>query len=251
MIDRPRKPRLAASLEAPHLPRMILTAIPPEALAGILDRFARDLKEPLAREGFARIRATAAERAVGEDAERDRQAALALARSFGMKVHRKGARCRFNWDGRALNSEVEAYVILHEVAHFALAPPSRRGLVEFGLGPGPDTREREAAQEAAVLSFLEREEDEASSSLLGILWEAALRQPALASFLDQNWLEGIDRIAASHFTSVLRDLRKRGMLDGEGRPLFPGAASLLPIKALLSPGIGGDNDSARGVKESP
>ena len=52
----------------------------------------------------------------------------------------------------------------------------------------------------------EREDDEAMASLLGILWEAELGQPALASFLDQNWLEGLERSAAAHFTAVLRRL---------------------------------------------
>src|SRR4029079_19487297 len=84
-----------------------------------------------------------------------------------------------------------AYVILHEVAHFLLASPERRRLPDFGLGPGPDTTERAAAERAAIVSPPEREMDEAAASLLGILWEAALGQPALASFLDQNWLEGV------------------------------------------------------------
>jgi hypothetical protein len=129
-----------------------------------------------------------------------------------MAIHSEGSTCRFNWDGAAFNGATEAYVILHEVAHFALAPPERRGLVEFGLGPGPDTLDRDAAERAAVLSPLAREEDEAAASLLGIVWEAALGQPALASFLDQNWLEGLDRGAAAHFTAVVEALRRRELL---------------------------------------
>jgi hypothetical protein len=111
-------------------------------------------------------------------------------------------------------------VILHEVAHFVLAPPERRALVDFGLGPGPDTREREAAERALALPLLAREEDEALASLLGILWEAELGQPALASFLDQNWLEGLDRSAAPHFAAVLAGLRRRGLVDAQGRPVM-------------------------------
>jgi hypothetical protein len=191
---------------------MILTAIQPDGLANTLDRFMAGLRSPFARATFRRIRATSADRAVGERAERHRQAALALARSFGMEVHPEETPCRFNWDGTALNGATEAYVILHEIAHFVLAPPERRRLVDFGLGPGPDTLDREAAEGAAVLSPLAREEDEAAASLLGIVWEAELGQPALASFLDQNWLEGLDRSAAPHFTAVLGTLRRRRLL---------------------------------------
>ena len=196
---------------------MILTPIPRDQLQAALDRFAMRLADAAAHAAFARIRATPAERAVGAAAARHRRQALDVARRFGMAVHPAGTRARFNWDGRALDPDSEAYVILHEVAHFVLAPPERRALIDFGLGPGPDTTDRTAAEYAAVLSVLEREGDEAMASLLGILWEAELSQPALASFLDQNWLEGLERSAAAHFTAVLTALQTRGFYAGEMR----------------------------------
>jgi hypothetical protein len=195
---------------------MILTPIPPERLEATLDRFAARLDDPEARAAFGRIRATAAERAQGAAAERHRREALALAHRHGVPVHPPGRTLAFNWDGAALDGDTEAYVILHEIAHFVLAPPERRRLVDFGLGPGPDTRDRAAAERAAVLPLPDREADEAAASLLGILWEAALGQPALASFLDQNWLEGLERSAADHFTAVLRRLRDLGLTDYTG-----------------------------------
>ena len=185
---------------------MILTPIPRAELDIVLGRFAAQLTAPEARAAFALIRATSPDRAEDGAAERDRQAALAFARRHGMAVHPPGTACAYNWDGTALDGATEAYVILHEVAHFVLASPERRALPDFGLGPGPDTRDRAGAQRAAALPVLEREADEAMASLLGILWEAGLCQRALASFLDQNWLEGLERSAASHFTAVLQRL---------------------------------------------
>ena len=195
---------------------MILTPIPRRRLAAALDRFAARLDDPAARAAFARIRATSPERAAGALAEEHRHQALALARGCGMALHPAGARPGFNWDGTALDADTEAYVILHEVAHFVFAPPERRRLADFGLGPGPDTTARAAAERAAVLPLPDREADEAAASLLGILWEAALGQPALASFLDQNWLEGLDRSAAAHFTAVFCRLQQRGAGDCAG-----------------------------------
>ena len=192
---------------------MILTPIPRDRLGEALDRFAARLDDPDARAAFARIRATSPERAEGIEAERHRQQALALARRLGVPVHPPGTSPAFNWDGAALDPDTEAYVILHEIAHFVLAPPERRVLVDFGLGPGPDTSDRAAAERAAVLPIPQRESDEAEASLLGILWEAALGQPALASFLDQNWLEGLERSAAAHFTAVLHRLRRRDVIE--------------------------------------
>jgi len=192
---------------------MILTPIPRAELRHALDRFMAGLVDPYSCEVFRRICATSAERACGPEAERHRQVALSLAGALGMAIYPEGTPCRFNWDGTALDGATEAYVILHEVAHFALAPPERRGLIDFGLGPGPDTTDRKAAAEVAALSPLEAAEEEAAASLLGIVWEAELGQPALASFLDQNWLEGLDRSAASHFNSVLGTLRQRRALS--------------------------------------
>jgi hypothetical protein len=190
---------------------LILTPIPPQRLDASLERFAAQLADPTARAAFARIRATSAERAGGNAAAAHRRQALAFARACGMRVHPPGTRPGFNWDGAALDGDTEAYVILHEIAHFVLAPPERRRLPDFGLGPGPDPAERDAAERAAILPPLERESDEAAASLLGILWEAEFGQPALASFLDQNWLEGLDRSAAAHFTAVLRGLSQLGL----------------------------------------
>ena len=184
----------------------ILTPISHGELGFALDRFARQLTAADAQVAFALVRATSPERAEGAAAERDRRRALASARRHGMAVHPPGTSCAYNWDGVALDGATEAYVILHEVAHYVLAPPERRALPDFGLGPGPDTRDRVGAARAAALPILEREADEAAASLLGILWEAELRQPALASFLDQNWLEGLERTAATHFTAVVQHL---------------------------------------------
>jgi len=213
---------------------VILTPIPPDFLDIALNRFAAGLADPPARDAFALIRATSPERAAGETAEAHRRQALALARACGIRVHPSGTRPGLNWDGAALDGDTEAYVILHEIAHFLLAPPGypptgRRRLPDFGLGPGPDTTERERAERATVVSTAERDAEEAAASLLGILWEAALGQPALASFLDQNWLEGLGRSAAAHFTTVLRQVSALGLVAlppfeppgdraGEGQP---------------------------------
>ena len=142
-----------------------------------------------------------------------------------MALYPAGSRPGFNWDGKALDGDTEAYVILHEIAHFMLAPPERRQLVDFGLGPGPDTAERAIAERAMIAPIAERDAEEAAASLLGILWEAALGQPALASFLDQNWLEGLERSAAVHFTAVLRRLRRLDIDAISGHGFFAGVVS--------------------------
>lgn len=199
---------------------MILTPIAPTRLPTLLARFAGRFGAGAAGEVFRRIaRPADAGRAAGAHALAHHAEALRLAESFGM-AHRPGPPGEdFSWNGEALRSGTEAYVLLHEVAHFQLAAPARRPRIDFGLGPGPETGRREEAERAATLHGLAREREEAMASLLGILWEVEFGHPALASFLDQNWLEGAERpSAAAHFETVLAALRTGGFITEDGRP---------------------------------
>lgn len=198
---------------------MILTEIAPDRLPAVVEAFAVLLAMP-ERAVFRRIAdPDQAARAEGEDAARHHIRACALAASFGMALLPGSPALDFSWNGQALRSATESYVLLHEIAHFQLAPPERRRMIEFGLGTGPETGDRDAAERAAVVFGLEREQEEAMASLLGVLWEVELGQPGFASFLDQNWLEGVGRpSAATHFGAVLAALREHGLVDSAGRP---------------------------------
>ena len=199
---------------------MILTPLPPHQLPRALAAFAAALGHPQTRRLFRRIAVSAqAARARGATAVAHHRQALALAARFGMGTRPGAPQHGLGWDGRALRVGTEAYVLLHEIAHFQIAAPARRRLADFGLGPGPETGDRRRAERQTVLHGVAREREEAMASLLGIVWEVELGQPALASFLDQNWLEGAGRAdAAQHFRSVLARLRAGGFVTATGRP---------------------------------
>jgi hypothetical protein len=199
---------------------MILTPIPEAALPATLDRFRNRLGEPLSQGVFSRLADPAdATRAEGTLAAAHQRRAIAVAGEHGMAVRPGSPALDFSWNGEALRGETEAYVLLHEVAHYQLAAPARRHLIDFGLGAGPETGDCAAADRASCLFGLARECEEAMASLLGILWEAELGQPALASFLDQNWLEGAGSAAAAHhFETALAALRRGRFVDDDGRP---------------------------------
>lgn len=199
---------------------MILTPIDSADLPALLQLLDDRLGEGRARAVYRRIaRPEQAVRAAGTDAARHHREALALAARAGIAV-RPGRPCRdFSWNGSFLRGDTEAYVLLHEVAHFQLATPERRQRIDFGLGPGPETGDRAAAAAAASLFGLAAEREEAMASLLGILWEVEHGHPALASFLDQNWLEGPQRPGtAGHFRAILAALEQGGFLTPDGRP---------------------------------
>jgi hypothetical protein len=200
---------------------LILTSLSRERLAPILARYAANLRDRHAQAALARIARRGAERADRSQAEAHRLSAAALTRRLGIPVGPGSPARGFGWDGRRLRAGTEAYVLLHEIAHWQLADPRRRRAREFGLGPGPETGHRAAALRATLLTGMAREREEAMASLLGILWEAELHQPALASFLDQNWLEGADRPgAAAHFETILARLVRAGLVDFAGRPMI-------------------------------
>lgn len=200
---------------------MILTPIGPDRLPDVLARFAAALGDGKARAVFLHIaRIEDAARAQGARAAMHHREALALLARLGIAAKPGSPREDFSWDGQAVRADTEAYVLLHEAAHYQLASPERRGRVDFGLGPGPETGNRLAATAAASLAGLAVEREEAMASLLGILWEVALGHPALASFLDQNWLEGAERPgAADHFCRILAALVEGGFITPDGRPL--------------------------------
>ncbi|HVB18467.1 MAG TPA: hypothetical protein VNF04_18195 [Stellaceae bacterium] len=199
---------------------MILTAIAPDRLPAVIGQFAAFLDEP-SRAVFGHIAdPNQARRAGAATAIRHHARACALASEFGMALLPGSPALDFAWNGRALRRATEAYVLLHEVAHFQIASPERRLIVDFGLGAGPETGDRSAGDHAAILFGTARETEEAMASLLGVLWEVELGQPGFASFLDQNWLEGAERPgAAAHFSAILAALRRRGVIDERhGRP---------------------------------
>jgi len=200
---------------------MILSPIDNERLPAVLDRFAAALGEDgEPRMVFQRIAARHdAARARTDTAARHHGEALDVLGGLGMALQRGAPSLDFSWNGHVVRCDTEAYVLLHEAAHFQLAAPARRRCIDFGLGPGPETGDRATAARAARLAGLALEREEAMASLLGILWEVELRHPALASFLDQNWLEGAERpAAAAHFRKVLAALKAGGFVTADGRP---------------------------------
>jgi hypothetical protein len=203
---------------------MILTPILESNLSESLARFGDSLTSEPVRAVFRRIAGTGnPARASAENAVKNHAESIDLITSFDIGLKPGAPRLDLSWDGSALRGETEAYVLLHEVAHYQLASPARRLVADFGLGPGPETGDRARAEAAALRFGIEREREEAMASLLGILWETQLGHPALASFLDQNWLEGAgkpqtSRSAAKHFETVLAALTRGGFVTSAGEP---------------------------------
>jgi hypothetical protein len=200
---------------------MILTPISPEDLPQALATFAGFLAgNPVAEAAFRRIAAsTPATLDCPYDTPAHRAQAVELVRRFGLATMDEKPEKAFSYDGTILRTDSEAYVLIHEIGHYQVCAPERRCLPDFGLGAGPETGRAGEADAAQSLFGDRREEEEQMASLLGILWEAEIGQPALFAFMEQNWMEGWQRPgAAGHFAYVIRLLAGIGVIDAEGRP---------------------------------
>lgn len=220
---------------------MILTPIAETDMASALKVFAANLQDRAAASAaFRRIAGTWPVTG-GVDTPQQRAEGVALTHAHGVATLDEPPSASFMWDGEVIRTEVEATVIVHELAHWLLAAPERRPLIDFGLGPGPETTRRKEARAHKRLSFEECMDEERLTSLLGILWEAELGHPAILAFLEQNWMEGWERPATAHwFADHIDRLLAAGLIDADGRPATARAFAdaFAAEKARCKPGAG-------------
>ena len=150
---------------------MMLSPLSPKQLDNGLQIFGRLLENtPGAGRAFRRIAET---RFLCPNMTADLFArhdqAVALARLLGMATVGESPAQSFSWDGSAVRTQTETAVLLHEIAHWQIAPPERCRLTDFGLGAGPETRLKVLADAACCVDDETREWEEDLASLLGIL----------------------------------------------------------------------------------
>ena len=201
---------------------MILTPIDrtllPDLLAGFTDALA---DFPLGRAVLARITAVIPDGDLLTLSTESRHHAQALeaCRGWGFGLVDVDPQTYFTWDGAAVATRMEPSVIIHEIGHYQCAAPSRRAVLDFGLGAGPETGRKAEANAVQTLFGADADFEEGLSSLQGILWEAELGQPAILAFLEQNWLEGATSLHnVAHCRKVVGLLADWGLLDSDGRP---------------------------------
>jgi hypothetical protein len=203
---------------------MQITPLATQALPEIFAAFEARIGSATACRALRHVARSAAALRRGVDLPAHRSAARRLAGAFGIAVVDEPPAAAFSWDGSRLRARSEASVIVHEIAHWQVAPADRRRLPDFGLGAGPETARKAEADAARVVSEEVKQEEECLASVLGILWEAELGQPAVAAFLEQNWLEGWHRSgAAATFAATIEALRSRDLITADAEPVRPRA----------------------------
>lgn len=200
---------------------MILTPLDPIRLPHALATFASHL-DGMAATVFERIADTwKLCPGLKADLHAGRHKAIALAGRLGILTCDEEPAAAYSWDGHVIRTRSETSVVFHEIAHWQVAPPARRGRLDFGVGAGPETGHVREANAAICVDAATVEEEENLSSLLGILWEVEYDEPAILAFAEQNWLELYERPStAQHFARCLGELRRRKLICADGRPLI-------------------------------
>ncbi len=125
-----------------------------------------------------------------------------------------------HWDGRqSFVGDQNVSNIVHEVAHFQVASPERRKLLEFGLGQSP------AVGYGAYKDVMPKETlglgdstlEESRASLLGILWQLHL------GIADPSWTwseHSWDCGEVNEGADTLMDLYEEGYIDHNAEPRY-------------------------------
>jgi hypothetical protein len=148
-----------------------------------------------------------------------------LARKLGVRLVKRVAADSAQWNGRSIalygfaGCRLTPSELLHEIAHWLCASPTRRRLHDYGLGGGNYSN-------VAVRRTAGVEDDESAASLLGILYERAIGMDWELTWEEHNWGRS--------------DLRARAWdsfdeLDWEGNLDFWPTLALLLKRKLVSP----------------
>ena len=114
---------------------MNLTPIAPDLVPSALAVVRANL-DVSAIPAFGRIADTYVDMATPTDTRVSREAALMLVNAVGMPIVNEAPTDAFSWDGRAVRTRSEASVLVHEVAHWLIAPDDRRALPDLASALG-------------------------------------------------------------------------------------------------------------------
>lgn len=166
-----------------------------------------------------------------------RQKALHLLDEFGIQYDETVSPKEqiVHWTGGKLAlAKQNVSNILHELAHYQVAPPSWRRLPEFGIGVGPDggwSKDASARYPKVDCRPVSTPEgapwgdmpvlEECRASLLGILWERKLGGPWRRTLEHHSWVLGKKGSLVwenSDIDYYLSFFLRHGLIDGHGHP---------------------------------
>lgn len=141
---------------------------------------------------------------------------IQVGEKLGMKFSDEDPRQSVNWTGTTANiGNMSVSNIIHEVAHYMVASPGNRNLVDYAQGAGVESSKYPADQPRWP------EEQEELASLLGILWEKSFGLCTEDTLRDHCWIygHGTGRYYEHRTTAAptILQLNKFGLLDKHGR----------------------------------
>lgn len=141
---------------------------------------------------------------------------IALCERIGMPWEKAPGRPEpwHGWNGHSLNLASGAGVgsLVHEVAHWLIAPPEWRHLPGFGIS-GLRSEMNHPCRTSTPFGK-HPDDEECAASLFGILIERALGFPWRDTWSEHNWDESVQPGASWFVRGWFRELQKLGHLRG-------------------------------------
>lgn len=172
-----------------------------------------------------------------EGAVKARGRIVELCQALGIELEDRCSYLSNGWNGKSVALDCMApgarliSSVVHDVAHWLVAPRQRRKVPDFGLGKGPDSGFDAGAPR--VVSLPKAREEECLASCLGILIERDLGLDWIGRLWDHEWLAndwGCLFDPKSDWSRQLRRLHSMKLLeDGQ----LAGPLAMLPKRAGL------------------
>lgn len=173
--------------------------------------------------------------------------ALQVAGLAGIPISLRHTTNGFQWDGKTLaisshpGMHCEKRNLIHDVAHYMVAPKLRKYVPDFGLGMGPNSRTFPAYAGGEAVKVLEQnlalqkkmtqnrvswytggtaEKEEQLASAFGILIEKYIGYDWEYTFVEHSWDRYLPESGDVAFDDVVKKLVKRGLVTEDNSPVF-------------------------------
>lgn len=117
------------------------------------------------------------------------------------------------WNGLGTIRANNTSDLLHEIAHYQVAPPERRFKANYGLGTSPD---EQCVKNSMLVTYDVANREEELASVLGILWERSLGMDWGATYKKHGWADS--EINKIKFTNNAKALYGMGLVSKNGTP---------------------------------
>jgi hypothetical protein len=146
-----------------------------------------------------------------------------IAKQYGIAIDYDGDPKKLcNWDGFKINAkDITEDGMIHEIAHWILAPEERRAIPDYGLGAGPSSSWdayngalKKMGKEPRDFNHIKDVDEEILTCVLEFCFEGLIGMDMIHLMRDRNFLEFSTLKWESDDVMIhIKELQRRGVID--------------------------------------